>query len=103
MARSRSSFAKVRYDPRDATKTRKPTNSTLCPVRVLRPKRFACTMNRSQTRKPAIKMRISRLKRSEEHTSELQSHHDLVCRLLLEKKKKKKKKENTVIHEKNRK
>src|SRR5437773_9614425 len=30
--------------------------------------------------------------RSEEHTSELQSHHDLVCRLLLEKKKKKTKK-----------
>src|SRR5438034_4596658 len=30
-------------------------------------------------------------KRSEEHTSELQSHSDLVCRLLLEKKKKKKK------------
>src|SRR5438034_4927036 len=30
--------------------------------------------------------------RSEEHTSELQSHSDLVCRLLLEKKKKKKKK-----------
>src|SRR5437773_9249876 len=30
--------------------------------------------------------------RSEEHTSELQSHHDLVCRLLLEKKKKKKQK-----------
>src|SRR5437773_3865804 len=28
--------------------------------------------------------------RSEEHTSELQSHHDLVCRLLLEKKKKSK-------------
>src|SRR5437667_7705520 len=31
------------------------------------------------------------VERSEEHTSELQSHHDLVCRLLLEKKKKKKK------------
>src|SRR5438034_11614251 len=30
------------------------------------------------------------LGRSEEHTSELQSHSDLVCRLLLEKKKKKK-------------
>src|SRR5471032_1316605 len=30
-------------------------------------------------------------RRSEEHTSELQSHHDLVCRLLLEKKKKNKK------------
>src|SRR4051812_50008899 len=29
--------------------------------------------------------------RSEEHTSELQSHVNLVCRLLLEKKKKKKK------------
>src|SRR5690349_24013433 len=31
--------------------------------------------------------------RSEEHTSELQSRRDLVCRLLLEKKKKKKKNE----------
>src|SRR5437867_5992508 len=36
--------------------------------------------------------------RSEEHTSELQSPYDLVCRLLLEKKKKrKKKKQNTTI------
>src|SRR5438034_6067002 len=33
--------------------------------------------------------------RSEEHTSELQSHSDLVCRLLLEKKKKKKKQQKT--------
>src|SRR5690349_1496842 len=33
--------------------------------------------------------------RSEEHTSELQSRRDLVCRLLLEKKKKKKNKQNT--------
>src|SRR5437868_8399513 len=32
--------------------------------------------------------------RSEEHTSELQSRFDLVCRLLLEKKKKKKKNKN---------
>src|SRR5438132_3301203 len=32
----------------------------------------------------------ARQRRSEEHTSELQSHSDLVCRLLLEKKKKKK-------------
>src|SRR2546421_4050675 len=30
----------------------------------------------------------ARLRRSEEHTSELQSRSDLVCRLLLEKKKK---------------
>src|SRR5437773_4019343 len=29
----------------------------------------------------------NRITRSEEHTSELQSHHDLVCRPLLEKKK----------------
>src|SRR5260221_9764320 len=33
--------------------------------------------------------RVSPARRSEEHTSELQSHSDLVCRLLLEKKKKK--------------
>src|SRR2546427_5937834 len=33
--------------------------------------------------------------RSEEHTSELQSQSNLVCRLLLEKKKKKKKNDNT--------
>src|SRR5260370_32422139 len=32
--------------------------------------------------------RASPLRRSEEHTSELQSHLNLVCRLLLEKKKK---------------
>src|SRR5260221_8465943 len=40
------------------------------------------------------KWRIAEIRtgdRSEEHTSELQSHSDLVCRLLLEKKKKKKK------------
>src|SRR5260221_8196982 len=37
--------------------------------------------------------------RSEEHTSELQSHSDLVCRLLLEKKKKKKQRtDNSVKH-----
>src|SRR5260221_1202289 len=29
---------------------------------------------------------VARFRRSEEHTSELQSHSDLVCRLLLEKK-----------------
>src|SRR2546430_7348658 len=36
--------------------------------------------------------RPAHIKRSEEHTSELQSQSNLVCRLLLEKKKKKKKK-----------
>src|SRR5260221_9395991 len=41
----------------------------------------------SETHKPIT----GYLWRSEEHTSELQSHSDLVCRLLLEKKKKKNK------------
>src|SRR5204863_7671567 len=41
---------------------------------------------------PTRILRRGRLcRRSEEHTSELQSRRDLVCRLLLEKKKKKKK------------
>ena len=34
-----------------------------------------------------LKSNLQEVLRSEEHTSELQSHHDLVCRLLLEKKK----------------
>src|SRR5437588_9618238 len=34
--------------------------------------------------------------RSEEHTSELQSHSDLVCRLLLEKKKKQRQQKNHI-------
>src|SRR5690348_17822924 len=41
--------------------------------------------------------RGSPLRRSEEHTSELQSPVHLVCRLLLEKKKKKKKSMNIVV------
>src|SRR5438874_7400469 len=39
--------------------------------------------------------------RSEEHTSELQSRRDLVCRLLLEKKKKKKKTTKKTQHKHN--
>src|SRR5438034_5624769 len=38
-------------------------------------------------------------RRSEEHTSELQSHSDLVCRLLLEKKKKKTHKNTHLKHQ----
>src|SRR5438132_4803295 len=41
---------------------------------------------------------LGREARSEEHTSELQSHSDLVCRLLLEKKKKKHKNSTQVEH-----
>src|SRR5947207_11388854 len=40
---------------------------------------------------------LSDFLRSEEHTSELQSHSDLVCRLLLEKKKNNQRKESYAI------
>ena len=54
------------------------------------------TMKRLQEEKAA---RAEEKGEDREHTSELQSHHDLVCRLLLEKKKKKKK--NTQQKKKN--
>src|SRR5438105_7396185 len=53
---------------------------------------FYCGCNRTISRDPARgEHYVERLQpqRSEEHTSELQSRVDLVCRLLLEKKKKK--------------
>src|SRR5438034_7370807 len=40
-----------------------------------------------QGHRPDRRGRVEAGSRSEEHTSELQSHSDLVCRLLLEKKK----------------
>src|SRR5438034_6910311 len=50
----------------------------------------ACMTNSPQTRHSSEAPRSSASSsRSEEHTSELQSHSDLVCRLLLEKKKNK--------------
>src|SRR5438874_11320809 len=55
--------------------------------------------NRSSRRTgPTIQagLRLLKCVRSEEHTSELQSRRDLVCRLLLEKKKKKIIKNNTI-------
>src|SRR5437667_5147114 len=57
------------------------------PIRRSR-KRSILTRRRKAT---SAAWRGNQISRSEEHTSELQSHHDLVCRLLLEKKKKKKK------------
>src|SRR5947209_12544631 len=53
-------------------------------------------------RKDQLSVRLLRvvqepLKRSEEHTSELQSRQYLVCRLLLEKKKKKKTQKNNTF------
>src|SRR5690349_22025072 len=44
----------------------------------------------------AGRRRLERKVRSEEHTSELQSRRDLVCRLLLEKKKKRRKEKQAV-------
>src|SRR3712207_8783606 len=46
-----------------------------------------CARNVAAVAAPAVKMKLRR--RSEEHTSELQSRQYLVCRLLLEKKKNK--------------
>src|SRR5690242_20943964 len=58
--------------------------------------RPVCRCLRRECRTPArARCRFPRArsrKRSEEHTSELQSHVNLVCRLLLEKKKKRKSK-----------
>src|SRR5207247_4904580 len=51
--------------------------------------RAACTLEHRRGHRAPRARRRSR--RSEEHTSELQSRVDLVCRLLLEKKKKQKK------------
>src|SRR5206468_7455935 len=53
-------------------------------------RRVQAAVQRARQRAAVLKQREQRAKqRSEEHTSELQSRSDLVCRLLLEKKKKK--------------
>src|SRR5437667_3481924 len=64
---------------------RQPPRSTLFPYTTL----FRSLPRRPRTprSRTARGARTQDGKRSEEHTSELQSHHDLVCRLLLEKKK----------------
>src|SRR6266540_5467344 len=75
---------------------RRPPRSTLFPYTTLfRPPRTVTHARRRHAvdraaRAPAGVAGVLG-RRSEEHTSELQSHHDLVCRLLLEKKK------NTII------
>src|SRR5438477_6200977 len=82
---------------------RRPPRSTLFPYttlfRSLSRLGPAVRAQRDDTRQwkpPADGGRVSsRCARSEEHTSELQSHVNLVCRLLLEKKKKKKIQKNT--------
>src|SRR5215211_8618719 len=65
---------------------RRPPRSTLFPYTTL----FRSGGRPDRRRRGARDLRAGRPHRSEEHTSELQSHSDLVCRLLLEKKKKNK-------------
>src|SRR5438105_8033430 len=71
---------------------RRPPRSTLFPYTTLFRSlhTFACATS-SRVPVPALNSSFAtsarRVKRSEEHTSELQSRVDLVCRLLLEKKK----------------
>src|SRR5438132_6074720 len=68
---------------------RRPPRSTLFPYTTLFRSLDRRRLRRTSTRSRGAHQ-ISRPTRfrSEEHTSELQSHSDLVCRLLLEKKKK---------------
>src|SRR5437588_6303423 len=63
---------------------RRPPRSTLFPYTTLFRSRDLVTI----LHPPYTAWHLSYVARSEEHTSELQSHSDLVCRLLLEKKKK---------------
>src|SRR2546430_6505032 len=73
---------------------RRPPRSTLFPYTTLfRSKRVREAMDRCRARGTteggAVRSAVRDALRSEEHTSELQSQSNLVCRLLLEKKKKK--------------
>src|SRR5260370_13243393 len=73
---------------------RRPPRSTLFPYTTLFRSTSQCWLSFLQWRFPSFlqasqSISWSNPARSEEHTSELQSHLNLVCRLLLEKKKKK--------------
>src|SRR5438874_3091691 len=71
---------------------RRPPRSTLFPYTTLFRSRVALRVGAQLGRRDSHQdTGWGDLQRSEEHTSELQSRRDLVCRLLLEKKKKKKK------------
>src|SRR5258708_20563908 len=65
---------------------RRPPRSTLFPYTTLFRSRRAA-LPRTRAARADIPSRGTRPRRSEEHTSELQSPDHLVCRLLLEKKK----------------
>src|SRR5471032_3521219 len=84
---------------------RRPPRSTLFPYTTLfRSRAHAPAPGPSRAPRHAASRRSSlrpRPTRSEEHTSELQSHHDLVCRLLLEKKKKNNNQQQPIQKKKN--
>src|SRR5688500_19220611 len=65
-----------------------PPTSTLFPYTTLFRSRPACGVMVTRSAPRARPMSSAESRRSEEHTSELQSPCNLVCRLLLEKKKK---------------
>src|SRR5271163_5233867 len=73
---------------------RRPPRSTLFPYTTLFRSARACATRTTRSsfgrgsQSASARSRGGRSCRSEEHTSELQSRSDLVCRLLLEKKKK---------------
>src|SRR5436190_13175063 len=73
---------------------RRPPRSTLFPYTTLFRSRGPSLRPDELVRRGRGGVHLHRRGRSEEHTSELQSHSDLVCRLLLEKKKKKKRHDN---------
>src|SRR3970282_1621680 len=65
---------------------RRPPRSTLFPYTTLFRSRETIAPTEEEITQEVENLAQSlQQKRSEEHTSELQSHHDLVCRLLLEK------------------
>src|SRR5438034_5573578 len=66
---------------------RRPPRSTLFPYTTLFRSRCRQIEPRDFAGAGGEKLALNFPGRSEEHTSELQSHSDLVCRLLLEKKK----------------
>src|SRR5207249_10620747 len=70
--------------------TRRSSDLALAPPRAGPPARARLLADRGAAAAPAPHAHVADRRRSEEHTSELQSRFDLVCRLLLEKKKKKK-------------
>src|SRR5699024_11553587 len=66
---------------------RRPPRSTLFPYTTLFRSRLGGLRGHPAPTSAARRSRDREIGRSEEHTSELQSRFDLVCRLLLEKKK----------------